>query len=482
MGQLKARPRARRPGSAIPAGAAGTKVSGRCRGRPSGRPRRGRGRSVDPARASIRVQAWNSIWAEDHKIFLPAALLHPWSSLFQAYDGYLELLPRLIAEGVARLPFSDAAVAFALAGATIASCCAVFVFHACSGHVRTPALRVLLAVSVLLLPTAIVEIANSGVNSPWYLLFAVFWALLWRPPSRIGMAAAALVCFAAASSNALAALYLPLVAARVIALPRLREQAATIGWLAGGALQVPVVFTLTRNHQPASLVGALGFYGRIVILPAVAGHHLALQLWAGVGLTGAMMLAGFIVAVAVAWGCLLCGAQARALVIAAVVLGILLAFVPLLVHGNVTTRGFSRTGIYVRGSRYGQAPILLIDSAVIVAVDAYLRRGGVRFVRVAHVVAAVLLVAVLGTSWVSDYRYVNKRSTLTPWSQTVARVEHRCRQFAASGSRAADIPALLEGPWVTVLVGQPYFVTWRSGGCPAGSGRWGLPRQPPRDH
>ena len=104
----------------------------------------------------IGVPAWNSIWAEDHEIFLPGALLHPWSSLFQPYDGYLELLPRLIAEGVARLPLSDAAVAFALAGATIASCCAVFVFHACSGHVRTPALRVLLAVSVLLLPTAIV--------------------------------------------------------------------------------------------------------------------------------------------------------------------------------------------------------------------------------------------------------------------------------------------------------------------------------------
>ena len=296
----------------------------------------------------IRVPAWNSIWAEDHKIFLLAALLHPWSSLFQAYDGYLELLPRLIAEGVARLPFSYAAVAFALAGATIASCCAVFVFHACSGHVRTPALRVLLAVSVLLLPTAIVEIANSGVNSPWYLLFAVFWALLWRPPSRTGMAAATLVCFAAASSNALAALYLPLVAARVIALPRLREQAATIGWLAGGALQVPVVFTLTRNHQPA-------FAGRRPRLlrpprdPACGGRASPGPAAVGrSGLTGAMMLAGFIVAVALAWGCLRCGTQARALVIAAVVLGILLAFVPLLVHGNVTTRGFSRTGIYVR--------------------------------------------------------------------------------------------------------------------------------------
>jgi hypothetical protein len=376
----------------------------------------------------IGVPAWNSIWAEDHKIFLPDALLHPWSTLFKPYDGYLELLPRLIGEGVARLPFSDAALAFALAGATIASGCAVFVFHACSGHVRTPALRVVLALSVLLLPTAIIEIANSGVNSPWYLLFTVFWALLWRPKSRVGMAAAALICFAAASSNALTALYLPLVAARVIVLPRLREQAAAIGWLVGGALQVPVVLSLTRHHQPASLTGALGFYGRIVILPVVAGHHLALQLWADVGLTGAMIFAGLIIAVALAWGCLRCGAEARALVIAAVVLGILLTFIPLFVHGSVTTRGFSRHGLYVRGSRYGQAPILLLDSALIVAVDHYLRRGGVGVVRVAQVVAAVVLVAVLGTSWVSDYRYVNKRSTLTPWSRTVARVERRCQQ------------------------------------------------------
>jgi hypothetical protein len=43
------------------------------------------------------------------------------------------------------------------------------------------------------------EIADSGVNAPWYLLLAVFWALLWRPRTRAGMAVAAFVAFAAAA-------------------------------------------------------------------------------------------------------------------------------------------------------------------------------------------------------------------------------------------------------------------------------------------
>jgi hypothetical protein len=76
---------------------------------------------------------------------------------------------------------------------------------------------------------------------------------VWRPRSLAGAVVAGVVCFAAASSNALAALYLPLVAARVIALPRVREQAATIGLIVGGALQLPAVLTLSRHTQSTRL-------------------------------------------------------------------------------------------------------------------------------------------------------------------------------------------------------------------------------------
>jgi hypothetical protein len=372
--------------------------------------------------------AQGSLVAEDHNVFLPQALAHPWGSLFRAYNGYEEFVPRLIADVVAKLPFRDAAVGFAVSGALIASCCAVFVFYACSGHVRTPALRVLLAASVVLLPTGLASIANTGVNSIWYVLFAAFWALVWRPRSPGGAAAAAVVCFAAASSNALAALYLPLVAARVIALPRIREQAATVGLIAGGALQLPAVLTVSRHTQGTSLDHALAFYGHLVILPAVAGHHLAARLWDGVGLTAATLIAAAVVAAAAVWACLRAGPRARAFVLAALLLGLILTLVPVFVHGHVANIPLSRTALYAPGSRYAQTPIMLIDSALIVAVDAYLRRGGIRFERVAHAMAAVLLVAVLGILWVNDFRYANARATSPSWSHTVARVERSCQQ------------------------------------------------------
>jgi hypothetical protein len=65
-----------------------------------------------------------------------------------------------------RSPVQRAAVVFAVGGALVAWGCAAFVFHASAGHVRTVALRAVLAASVVLLPTALIEVANSGTTTP----------------------------------------------------------------------------------------------------------------------------------------------------------------------------------------------------------------------------------------------------------------------------------------------------------------------------
>ena len=270
------------------------------------------------------------------------------------------------------------------------------------------------------------------------MLFAAFWALVWRPRSPAAAVIAGLVCFAAASSNALAALYLPLVVARVIALPRIREQAATIGLIAGGALQLPAVLTLSRHVQATTLERVLAFYGHLVILPAVAGHHLAAQLWAGVGLTVATLIAAAVVAAVAVWACLRAGPAARVFVLTALLFSLIFTLVPVFVHGTVANIAVSRTALYTRGSRYAQTPIMLIDSALIVAVGAYLRRGGIRFERVAHATAAALLVAVLGTVWVSDFRYANTRESAPSWANTVARVERSCQAGPAPPGLGAE--------------------------------------------
>lgn len=381
------------------------------------------------------VPAWDSVGAEDRKIFLPAGILHPWGSLFRGYNGYLELVPRLIGDVIARLPIRDAAVGFAVAGALIAACCAVFVFHASAGHIRRPALRALLAIGVLLLPTALYEISNSGVNTPWYLLFALFWALVWRPRSRAGLGLAFLVCFAAAASNVLAVAYLPVVVARVLALPRVREQAATFGWVAGGILQVPVVLVSARNTQVPPVVGALGFYARNVILAGVGGHHLATVATNAIGIVAATALAGCVVAAVAGWAVLRGGPQVRLFVITALVSGFLLTMLPVGVHGDLASPGEVRTVVFVHGSRYAQVPILLLYSVVFVTLDAFLSRSSIRLERPVRLrraapgIALLLVVMVAFTAlWATDFRYVNRRATSTTWAVLVRDARRTCEK------------------------------------------------------
>ena len=121
---------------------------------------------------------WDSVYAEDPGIYLPQALAHPWQ-LLQSYGGYLQLVPRLVGQIAALLPVKHASVAFAVCGAVVASACGLFAYHASAGHVSSRWLRVLIGLSVLLLPVAQLEIADNGVNSIWYLLVALFWAAFW---------------------------------------------------------------------------------------------------------------------------------------------------------------------------------------------------------------------------------------------------------------------------------------------------------------
>ena len=225
------------------------------------------------------------------------------------------------------LPLRDAAAAFAISGALVTTGCALFIFHASAGHVRSAVLRFVLALAVVLLPVAQLEIADSGVNSPWYLLFALFWAVLWRPGTRAGMAGAAAVGFLTAASTTMSVVFAPLLLARVIALPRLREHAVTAGWAAGCLLQVPYVVSnlgsaQSRAAHPASPGPVLAFYGHEVVLPAL-GWHLAWRLQAFAGRNGATLIIGAILAVFFGWALLTQRGQARVFVVASLITGFL---------------------------------------------------------------------------------------------------------------------------------------------------------------
>ena len=344
--------------------------------------------------------AWDSVWAEDPGVYLPQALAHPWQ-LLQSYAGYLQLVPRLIGQIAALLPVRHASVAFAVGGALIASACGLFAYHASSGHVSSRWLRALLGLSVVLLPVAQLEIADNGVNSIWYLLYALFWAALWRPRTRAGAGASALVAFAAASSSSLGLLFAPLFAARAMVVPRrLREHAATAGWAAGCLLQVWIILTshLSRFalHNP---LNAVLYYAHDVLLPAF-GWHLSWHLRHLLGRTGATVLVGCLIAVVLAAVVFTQERRCKVFVVTAVAGGLLFtAVTSTLAWGGPGQRV---TIAVERGARYSTVPILLLDAALIVAADAYARRWWPRPKAIAAIAA---LIAVLAFGWATDFRY-----------------------------------------------------------------------------
>lgn len=385
-----------------------------------------------------RLPSWDTIYAEDYFEFLTQALQKPWN-IFIGHNSYWQFLPRVIAQFVVYLPITQASRAFAVAGALVAACCALFIYHASAGHIRSAWLRALLAVALVLLPAAPMEIIDSGVNSVWYMLPAMFWALLWRPRTRTGMAVVLVFAFTAVASNSLGVLFFPLVAARLYVLRRPFGDAVTIGWLAGCLAQVPFVISAYQSgasrlsNSPAPPGLSLAFYGHDVVLPAF-GWHLVWWLRSLAGLNGATALVGVVLA-AIFGVILVTQAGARPFAVTALVIGFIFP-----VLGITVTAHLARATMFPAeqpGNRYTVLPIYLFISAAVVAVDYALRRRraaaqagpgaarGAGSVRPAMAVAA--LVAVLAFSWVVDFQYVGWRSNWGwTWAPIAAKWQHDC--------------------------------------------------------
>lgn len=372
------------------------------------------------------IPAWDVTYAEDNGVFLVDGLVRPWH-LLVPYSGYLELGPRLIGQVIASfLPIADASAAYAVTGALIGAASGLFLYHASAGYVRAPWARALLSGALVLLPTAPLEIIDSGVNSPWYMLAALFFAILWRPRSRAGMLAAALVACYASSSEIIAFTYAPLLLIRVIALPRVREHAVTAGWLLGLLLQLPVVALSYAQHKQRlgalSTPGqAMAFYCHNVVLRAL-GWHLSVWLKSAAGYNGATVIVGALLALAVGWAFAVGDRQVRLFAGLALVTG----FAQVMFEATVAQGMIFQppTPSFMAAARYSTVPVVLIAATGIVAVDSYVRRRAAPGVPDAPVtafpgarplVAVGLLACVLAFGWATDFRYASQRSHAGHW-------------------------------------------------------------------
>ena len=375
--------------------------------------------------------AWRTIFGDDYFQFLVGAIQHPW--YWRAYGGYVQVLPRFIAQVVSYLPLTDASLAFALAGVVVAACCALFIFHASAGHIESVKLRALLAVALVLLPIAPMELIASGVEAPWYLLPVLFWAVLWRPRTRPAMAVAAAIGFLTMASNILAVLLAPLLVARLYVLRRPREHAVSAGWLAGCLVQAAYVIPLGLNsqsrldHSLTPLRQSLAFYGHVVLLPSL-GWHASWWLRSFAGANGAAAIAA--VVLAVSFGLILVTQPgARLFVVTAVAVGFIFSVVSTSINPAPAIDLMLPTDVL--GTRYALMANFLIVSALIVGADHALRsRAHDRRRRGAglkSVTAVTALAVFLAATWAVDFRYTGLRSTTAwSWAPIAAKWERDC--------------------------------------------------------
>jgi hypothetical protein len=248
--------------------------------------------------------------------------------------------------------------------------------------------------------------------------------------------------FLTMASNILNLLWLPLVAARVIALPRLREHAVTAGWAAGIAFQVIGLTQAREPHRIGPVPSAFVFYGQHVLEPAVAGWRLALDAQSAVGTPACAAIAALAVAAMVTWAVRQGGSRVGTLALAAMGMGLILTVIPALLRYWVP--GATSTDVWVPGARFTTEGILLIDVVAIAGADAVLRRPMADLARLRSVAVVAVLVAALGIGWATSFRYHNLRSGNPPWSQTY--VQYR-----------GTLPALMKRPIVANAVWGGFY-------------------------
>jgi hypothetical protein len=376
------------------------------------------------------VAATRTMWAEDGLVFYAEALARPFfSTLVSSYNGYGQLFPHL-AMGVVRLvPIADAALATALFGAVAVAGVALIVFHAARGLVPSVAGRVVLSAATVLLPLATIELLDNVVNVPWWLLFACFWVLLWRPVTLGGKIVALVVCFLTAASDPVAAVFLPVAAARTVALPRVAEQWATTGLVSGLVFQVYPIVWGTSLPSHSSSANLLPLLATQVWVQSLTGVQFARAVGSDASYVGVTL--GFVVVVAVlalAWRQRDRGV--RLLALAGVLTGTVLFLVETWFRGPT-----------LYGTRYAAVPVLLLLSVLIASLSS---PGVATRYRTAFVLVCCL---VLAPGWVLGFRFANARAAGPQWGEQIEVAAHTC---ARSHVYAAVVP-ITPPPWTMRL-------------------------------
>jgi hypothetical protein len=318
----------------------------------------------------------HSIWAEDGQVFLQGALEKGfWEAVLSPYGGYLVLVPRLIGELAAALPLRDAAATTAILASVLVALSGWLVWEATAAYIGNRWLRGALVAATVLAPAAGLESIDSGAYVLWYMLFAVFWVLLWRPRSSLGAGLAALFVLATGLTTPGVWFFAPLAALRTLAARDRRDLAIVVAFWVAALTQVPVLAINETGVEPQWSADIWTAYLQRILDGAVLGLQLGGLAWDHLGWA---LLVALLVAAAVGLVAGLRRASFAARCIVAIAIPTsLVTFVVSLYQRAVATEMVWPTGdSFGAGSRYAIVPALLLLSAGLILVDRFSRREG----------------------------------------------------------------------------------------------------------
>jgi hypothetical protein len=372
------------------------------------------------------ISAWDTVWAEDGSVFLADALERSFfSTLFEPHGGYLHVVPRLVAGVAAIVPLEFAAVAFDVLSALVVSLLAAFVYLASADTLAARSSRLALSTLVALLPAAGSELLSNAANLHFYLIFACFWAFMWRSDHPGALGARVAVVLATTLSDPLAVLLAPLALADALARRSRRALAVPVAFVLGLAVQVAAALAASESPQRLTRFDpgdVIPLYALRVTGSLTVGDRFIDDLWFAFG-RGFSYGVLALVAAGLLTGMALSARRTRVFAAVCVAYSALFFVVFLVGRGSGGMRpGTDEATWHLAGARFTYAPILFLAAAFLAIIDVRGRPiAGPRWLlapRVALGAVAVLVAA--------NFSFQSERSLGPTWSSELSAAREEC--------------------------------------------------------
>ncbi len=364
------------------------------------------------------------LWAEDGLIFFhQASTMGFFETLTDTYTNYLVVIEHLIAGAATLVPVRDAALAISMMSAAVVAVTGLAVWLASAAYIRNVWLRGTLAVVTVLAPFAGIESLNSASYVAWFMLFACFWMLLWRPAGWVGTVFAAIFLLLTGLSSPGVWFFAPLVLLRALAAADRRDVAILAGWALGAFAQIPpiladneaVVAPTWSHYIPTD-------YLQRVVTESPFGLRLGGDLWIALGWALPIGLA-IVGVVGLIFGLRRASYGARWVSGLAVTISLAMFLVAIYQRALGLEIRWPVGSYHELDSRYVIVPALLLISAAMVLLESSAARSPRRdwFRWAAGATVGLLLISVTVSFWT---RELDIRGV--PWKLGVEQAAARC--------------------------------------------------------